>query len=132
MLLAGRVFESYQEGKIDFKPTYRYIAGTDVYDNRPEGKVRCPAWCDRVLWRLQRPLYYPIEKTLSSSSVDGGDSDGGGGGGMMGIQSGEDGIQWARRISALTEANPEKGVAEKVSNSYLEYMYGIHTDGLYI
>lgn len=27
-------------------------AGKDAYDNRKEKKLRCPAWCDRVLWRI--------------------------------------------------------------------------------
>jgi phosphatidylinositol-bisphosphatase len=26
---------------------------TDWYDDRPDKKMRCPAWCDRVLWRVQ-------------------------------------------------------------------------------
>eukprot|EP00596_Hydrurales_sp_CCMP1899_P000717 CAMPEP_0119046722 /NCGR_PEP_ID=MMETSP1177-20130426/48508_1 /TAXON_ID=2985 /ORGANISM="Ochromonas sp, Strain CCMP1899" /LENGTH=540 /DNA_ID=CAMNT_0007020297 /DNA_START=42 /DNA_END=1665 /DNA_ORIENTATION=+ len=49
--LAGNVFEDYEEGTIDFEPTYKFAPGTSQYDNRPEKKLRAPAWCDRVLWR---------------------------------------------------------------------------------
>lgn len=28
------------------------FSGKDCYDNRKEKKLRCPAWCDRVLWRI--------------------------------------------------------------------------------
>jgi hypothetical protein len=29
-----------------------FLTGKDCYDNRKEKKLRCPAWCDRVLWRI--------------------------------------------------------------------------------
>ena len=45
------VFHDYEEGIIDFPPTYKYQPGTDVYDCRSEKKLRAPAWCDRVLWK---------------------------------------------------------------------------------
>lgn len=47
----GEVFEGFHEGLLNFPPTYKYIRTTDEYDRRPEKKVRCPSWCDRVLWR---------------------------------------------------------------------------------
>lgn len=48
---AGRCFQSFDEGPITFPPTYKYQPGTDVYDTRPEKKIRAPAWCDRILYR---------------------------------------------------------------------------------
>lgn len=51
--LSGRVFENFEEGHLNFAPTYKYQPGTDVYDQRPEKKVRAPAWCDRILWMAQ-------------------------------------------------------------------------------
>uniref|UniRef100_A0A7R9U3C0 Inositol polyphosphate-related phosphatase domain-containing protein n=1 Tax=Pinguiococcus pyrenoidosus TaxID=172671 RepID=A0A7R9U3C0_9STRA len=50
---AGRSFRGFHEGRLRFGPTYKYIPGEKPqrYDNRPEKKMRCPSWCDRVLWR---------------------------------------------------------------------------------
>ena len=50
---AGRVFRGFEEGLLTFPPTYKYQAGTDFYEQRPEKKIRAPAWCDRVLWYAQ-------------------------------------------------------------------------------
>ena len=47
---SGRVFEVFDEEQLLFKPTYKYIPGTDLYDDRPDKKMRAPAWCDRILW----------------------------------------------------------------------------------
>ncbi len=44
-------FGGFKEGKITFLPTFKYQVGTDSYDERPDKKIRAPAWCDRVLWR---------------------------------------------------------------------------------
>ena len=52
---AGRVFRDFEEGPLTFKPTYKYQPGTEDYDERPDKKVRAPAWCDRILWMAQEP-----------------------------------------------------------------------------
>lgn len=31
---AGRVFEKYKEGRITFRPTYKYDTGSDEWDSR--------------------------------------------------------------------------------------------------
>ena len=59
----GRVFQhGFYEPPIKFAPTYKYAAGTTFYDHEAysEGerngsgkKIRCPAWCDRVLYRVR-------------------------------------------------------------------------------
>ncbi|KAL8222909.1 hypothetical protein R6Q57_020308 [Mikania cordata] len=49
----GRVFQGWNEGKIYFPPTYKYLNNSDRYtgDNlRHKEKRRTPAWCDRILW----------------------------------------------------------------------------------
>lgn len=37
---------SFEEGPIVFPPTFKYIPGTDSFNQN-----RCPAWCDRVLYK---------------------------------------------------------------------------------
>jgi len=44
---AGRVFSRFQEGEINFKPTYRMIKGKDEYSNK---RNQNPSYCDRILW----------------------------------------------------------------------------------
>ncbi|GJN36290.1 hypothetical protein PR202_gb25137 [Eleusine coracana subsp. coracana] len=54
---AGRVFGGWEEGRIGFPPTYKYLADSDAYAMRlsssrsSRDKKRTPAWCDRILWR---------------------------------------------------------------------------------
>jgi phosphatidylinositol-bisphosphatase len=54
---AGRAFENFEEGPLHFPPTYKYQPGTDVYEQRPDKKLRAPAWCDRILWMAQEPSH---------------------------------------------------------------------------
>lgn len=50
---AGRVFQEFLEGQLTFRPTYKFQPSTDIYEQRPDKKLRAPAWCDRILWRAQ-------------------------------------------------------------------------------
>lgn len=52
-LRRGRIFYGWNEGIIEFPPTYKYEVNSDRYvgENPKEGeKRRTPAWCDRILW----------------------------------------------------------------------------------
>ena len=42
-------FTGYMEGRISFKPTYKFDPGTDVWDT--SDKQRDPSWTDRILYR---------------------------------------------------------------------------------
>jgi len=53
----GRAFQGFEEGVLNFVPTYKYQPGTDVFEQRPEKKLRAPAWCDRILWMAQDPQH---------------------------------------------------------------------------
>lgn len=46
---ARKIFVGYQEGKINFRPSYKYDPGTDNWDSSE--KNRAPAWCDRCLYK---------------------------------------------------------------------------------
>ncbi|XAR68982.1 hypothetical protein NMG60_11000412 [Bertholletia excelsa] len=51
---AGRVFKGWEEGRIYFAPTYKYLANSDNYvaqTSNSKEKKRTPAWCDRILWK---------------------------------------------------------------------------------
>lgn len=47
----GRLFSSWTEARIKFNPTFKYLEGENEYDRRPSGKLRVPAWCDRIMWQ---------------------------------------------------------------------------------
>ena len=47
----GAAFPEFVEGVVVFPPTYKYDAGTSMYDTSE--KQRVPSWTDRVLWRAR-------------------------------------------------------------------------------
>ena len=50
-LAQERIFGGFREMPITFAPTYKFDPGTDDYDT--SAKLRKPAWCDRVLWKVK-------------------------------------------------------------------------------
>lgn len=51
---AGRVFKGWEEGRIYFAPTYKYLTNSDNYVvqiSTSKERQRTPAWCDRILWK---------------------------------------------------------------------------------
>lgn len=71
MGVAGGPFEGFREASITFPPTYKFAPFSNAYDPGSGGKLRAPAWCDRVLYRAQdkdrvRQLFYASASMLSS------------------------------------------------------------------
>ncbi|KAG2181008.1 hypothetical protein INT43_008590 [Umbelopsis isabellina] len=64
---AGRTFQVFNEGTLDFLPTYKFDVGTNRYDTSE--KRRAPAWTDRVLWRKPRANLGPDPKTAHHSDI---------------------------------------------------------------
>ncbi|KAL0584150.1 hypothetical protein ABG067_006034 [Albugo candida] len=66
----GNVFYGFEEASINFPPTYKFQAGTNRYDRRPEKKIRAPAWCDRVLWKSKCPTHVKNVKYDAMMDLD--------------------------------------------------------------
>jgi len=63
----GTVFTDWEEGALNFAPTYKYNPNSNEYDTSE--KRRVPAWCDRILHRptplIKRLNYDRHEFTIS-------------------------------------------------------------------
>lgn len=51
--ISGEAFQGFEEGELDFAPTYQYARDNNEYAKKEnENQVsRTPSWTDRVLWR---------------------------------------------------------------------------------
>lgn len=62
-----RILIGFHEPKITFKPTYRLVIGTTVYDLK-----RTPSWCDRILYKgpsISPVSYESVTKALNSDHL---------------------------------------------------------------
>ncbi|XP_073845641.1 phosphatidylinositol 4,5-bisphosphate 5-phosphatase A isoform X1 [Musca autumnalis] len=60
---AGNAFSLLTEEKPTFRPTFKYVEGTSDYDLK-----RRPAWCDRILYRVEENKYPDIKLELQQLS----------------------------------------------------------------
>merc|ERR1711976_738329 len=66
----GLAFQEFQEGRIKFKPTYKYDKGTSDFDSSK--RMRIPSYTDRVLFKTKRKnaitcLHYNSAETVKES-----------------------------------------------------------------
>lgn len=81
MMKKKEVFlQEFEEGPLNFKPTYKFDRFSQDYDTRPQktwlgfnGKKRKPAWTDRILWRV-KPGAPPPEEGETNPQDEGGES----------------------------------------------------------
>ncbi|KAF7649599.1 hypothetical protein LDENG_00138960 [Lucifuga dentata] len=64
-----QMLQEFEEGPLNFQPTYKFDLNSDTYDSRSymtwftfNGKKRKPAWTDRILWRLRPKALLHEEK----------------------------------------------------------------------
>lgn len=49
LLLMYVTLQGFQEGRIAFAPTFKFVPGTSEYSS-----LRVPSWTDRILWKIRR------------------------------------------------------------------------------
>ncbi|XP_026797505.3 inositol polyphosphate 5-phosphatase K [Pangasianodon hypophthalmus] len=60
------LLQEFEEGPLDFKPTYKFSRFSEAYDM--SGKKRKPAWTDRILWRIKPKCSQDEEESSSTTS----------------------------------------------------------------
>jgi hypothetical protein len=58
--MSGNVLRGFNEGRIEFPPTYKFDKNSDMYDT--SAKARTPSWTDRVLFKSKHPLTLKLKR----------------------------------------------------------------------
>uniref|UniRef100_A0A7S4NMY5 Inositol polyphosphate-related phosphatase domain-containing protein n=1 Tax=Guillardia theta TaxID=55529 RepID=A0A7S4NMY5_GUITH len=64
---SGRVAQGFEEGPLEFPPTYKFDPQSDIYDSSK--KARIPAWTDRILFRAKKREELQLLRYSSCSQV---------------------------------------------------------------
>lgn len=65
-MAAGRAFQGFEEGRTDFRPTYRYTRGSREYT---AVKMRTPSYCDRILYRSLAGCKVALQEYLPADEI---------------------------------------------------------------
>lgn len=75
----GDIFQGMNEGRLTFKPTFKFDQDSDAYDTSQKGELECdvqlnvparvPSWTDRILYRGEPIIqhYYKSEPSVRYS-----------------------------------------------------------------
>ncbi|KAG0354023.1 hypothetical protein BG005_006792 [Podila minutissima] len=63
-----KAFSEFEEGPIDFAPTYKYDVGTNIWDSSE--KRRVPSYTDRILWWSRDPSKDSVDQIYYRSHMD--------------------------------------------------------------
>jgi hypothetical protein len=67
-IASGRAFADFNEGNIDFLPTFKFDKGTSNYDT--SAKQRVPAWTDRILFRSKKVRVLEYQSASNAKHSD--------------------------------------------------------------
>ncbi|XP_071096881.1 phosphatidylinositol polyphosphate 5-phosphatase type IV-like [Haliotis cracherodii] len=66
-MVEGKIFQGFQEGRINFQPSYKFDIKTDQYDT--SNKSRIPSYTDRILFRCKKKNWVQCVQYDSVMSV---------------------------------------------------------------